>query len=222
MAEAGRGKGRRRLVKAVCRCRREQIVALGNLRQGLSTQCRSCAKKGRPSNRRTHGEAFKKSAEYNVWRRLRQRCYAEYDANFKHYGGRGITVCKRWQGPQGYVNFLADMGRRPERGYSIERINNNSGYYPSNCKWALQKEQNRNKRGNVRVRVGSEVKTIAGWAEFAGLKYHTLWARLRRAGWSSKLAISTKPRRGDRASVRQRARLLARDATGVAASLSTK
>jgi len=193
LAEAGRGKGRRRLVKARCGCGREQIVALGNLRQGLSTQCLSCAKKGRPSNRRTHGEALKKSAEYMVWRGLRQRCYAEYNASFKNYGGRGITVCKRWQGPQGYSNFLADMGRRPGLGYSIERIKNNRGYRPSNCKWALPKEQSRNKRVNVRVRVGREVKTIAEWAELAGLKYHTLWARLR-AGWSSKRAVSMKSR----------------------------
>lgn len=61
-------------------------------------------------------------------------------------------------------------------------------------KWGLPKEQGRNKRVNVRVRVGREVKTIAEWAELAGLKYHTLWARLRRAGWSSKRAVSTKPR----------------------------
>lgn len=194
LAEAGRGKGRLRLVRARCRCKREQAVSLNNLRQGLSTQCRSCSKKDRPSNRRTHGEASKKPAEYRVWRGLRQRCYAEYTPSFKNYGGRGITVCARWQGPEGYVNFLADMGRRPGPGYSIERIKNNRGYSPSNCKWALAKEQGRNKRVNVRVRVGQQMKTIAEWAELAGLKYHTLWARLRRSGWSSKRAVSTKPR----------------------------
>lgn len=183
------------MVNVRCRCKREQVVSLNNLRQGVSTQCRSCSKKGRPSNRRTHGEASQKPAEYRIWRGLRQRCYAEYAPSFKHYGGRGITVCKRWQGPEGYVNFLSDMGRRPGSGYSIERIKNNRGYSPYNCKWALPKEQARNKRVNVRVRVGRQIKTIAEWAELVGLKYHTLWARLRRAGWSSKRAVSTRVKR---------------------------
>lgn len=190
LGEAGRGKGRRRLVRARCRCKRECVVSLGNLRQGISTQCQSCSKKGRPSNRRTHGDASAKPAEYRIWRGLRQRCYAEYAPSFKHYGGRGITVCARWQGPEGYVHFLVDMGRRPGPEYSIERVKNSRGYSPSNCKWALAKEQGRNKRVNVRVRVGRQVKTIAEWAEIAGLKYHTLWSRLRRARWSGKEAIS--------------------------------
>jgi hypothetical protein len=192
IAEAGRGKGRRRLVKARCCCEREQIVSLNNLRQGLSTQCRFCSKKGRSSNRRTHGEASQKPAEYRVWRGMRRRCYSEQDPNFKNYGGRGLTVCARWLGPEGYAHFLADMGRRPGPSYSIERVKNNHGYSPLNCKWALSKEQGRNKRVNVCIRVGRQVKTIAEWAALVGLKYHTLWARLRRAGWSGERAVLTK------------------------------
>lgn len=192
LAEAGRGAGRRRLVKARCGCRREYIVSLCNLRQGLSTQCRSCAKRGRPSNRRTHGEAMQKPAEYRIWRGLRQRCYAEHFPAFKYYGARGITVCERWQGPTGYVNFLADMGRRPGPKYSIERSNNNLGYCPSNCKWALPKEQGRNRRVNVYICIDRQKRTLAEWAELVGLKYPTLWGRYRRAGWSGRRAVFAK------------------------------
>jgi hypothetical protein len=73
-----------------------------------------------------------------------QRCYDTNATGYSRYGGRGITVCERWLGRDGFVNFLADMGERPE-GLTLDRINNDGDYVPSNCRWATRSEQQRNK-----------------------------------------------------------------------------
>jgi hypothetical protein len=79
---------------------------------------------------------------YRIWQGMIRRCEKPYDAGYKYYGGRGITVCKRWHA---FKNFLKDMGERPP-GQSLERKNNDKGYMPSNCRWATPAEQAANRR----------------------------------------------------------------------------
>ena len=102
------------------------------------------------------------------------RCTNPKVAYFKHYGGRGITVCERWKD---YLNFLADMGECPD-GYSIERINNDLGYSPDNCKWIPKRSQARNTRNALRF----EGKPLAQIAEETGIHYDTLYYRLKKHG----------------------------------------
>lgn len=84
---------------------------------------------------------------YSAWRDMNRRCYDEHNEKYPHYGARGIKVCKRWHrdNPKGYVNFFTDLGIPPE-GYSIDRINVNGNYSPSNVRWANKNTQSRNRR----------------------------------------------------------------------------
>lgn len=81
---------------------------------------------------------------YRVWHGMIVRCRYPSTQSYPRYGGRGIKVCDRWQGPDGFVNFLADMGERPD-GMTLDRIDNDGNYEPSNCRWASRSDQQRNK-----------------------------------------------------------------------------
>lgn len=116
---------------------------------------------------------------YVSWLCMRKRCnYADHE-HAKHYSERGITICERWDS---FKHFLEDMGERPE-GLSLERINNNAGYSPENCRWATHVEQCSNRRSNVNLTWQGETHTLKQWAAIISLPYKTLWVR-KKAGWS--------------------------------------
>lgn len=98
-----------------------------------------------------HG--YEGTPTYNSWRSMKQRCLNKNSPDYKHYGGRGITVCERWMD---FKNFLDDMGKRP-KGMSLDRIDNDGNYEPSNCKWSNMKEQSNNRRTE---NIGSNLREL--------------------------------------------------------------
>lgn len=122
---------------------------------------------------RTHG--MRDSDEYRIWRHMRSRCENERMPAFDRYGGRGIVVCERWLD---FANFLADMGPRPTKGHSLDRIDVDGNYEPGNCRWATEHEQQRNRRDTRLVTFAGVTASLAEHCERLGLKYKTVHRRL--------------------------------------------
>jgi hypothetical protein len=142
---------------------------------------------------KTHGEAkhSQRSPEYLIWQSMVGRCNSSTHSAFKDYGAKGITVCDRWRGKDGFQNFLADMGRRPTPKYTIDRFPNGGGNYePDNCRWATRTEQNNNRRSSRLLTFLGRTQTTTQWAKEFGLKRDALYWRLN-AGWSVGDALQT-------------------------------
>lgn len=123
---------------------------------------------------------------YHIWRQMRYRCTNSNAQEYKNYGGRGITFCKRWDS---FEAFLEDMGE-PEGNLTLERIDNSKGYEPGNCKWATYKEQLNNRRGNNRITAFGKTQTLTQWAEEYKLPVTTLKNRLFRAKLPPEVALT--------------------------------
>jgi hypothetical protein len=123
---------------------------------------------------------MKGTPTYECWGGIIQRCNNPKRAYYHLYGGRGIKICDRWLD---FENFFADMGEKPSNKHSIDRIDNDGDYEPSNCRWATVLEQANNRRDNkVLSYVGLEL-TVAEWARRISVSPFTLYARIRR-GWT--------------------------------------
>lgn len=173
------GKRNSRRLKVKCICGTVKYRLLSELRYGNSKSCGCSIIK--------HGESNKKiTKEYKTWIRIRRRCDSNYSINFNEYGKRGIKYCKRWNK---YKNFLKDIGRAPSNEHSIERIDNDKGYFKENCKWATPIEQANNRRSNKFIRAFGEEKTMAQWARDLGINYSTLKDRIYRK-WPVEKALT--------------------------------
>lgn len=159
-----------------CQCGNEKVVLGCGLRNGHTRSC-GCLRHD-ATHKVTHGQTRgeRRSATYQTWVGLRPRCYNPKERSYPNYGGRGITVCERWAT---FKNFLADMGERPP-GKTIDRIDGSKGYSKDNCRWANKVQQIRGRRNTRLVEFGGVTKPLAEWAEEMGLKYDTLFMRLRR------------------------------------------
>lgn len=107
-----------------------------------------------------------------------RRCTDRQYTSYHNYGGRGIKVCDRWL--ESFENFLNDIGERPSKEHSIDRINNDGDYKPDNCRWATAKEQGRNKRNNFIVSYKGVEKPLSEWCEHLGLVYRDVYVKIKR------------------------------------------
>jgi hypothetical protein len=131
-----------------------------------------------------HGMSNTKA--YRAWAAMLNRCK---DPRNPNYGGRGLSVCKRWRA---FKNFYVDMGDPPD-GYSIDRIDNSKGYSKENCRWASPYEQTHNRRNSCLITFGGVTAPLAEHARNAGLRYDTVYYRIFRRGWSIDDALTKQP-----------------------------
>jgi len=169
----------------VCDCGNEKLVHTTHLRSGRSQSCGCLSKEITSAQRKTHGQS--RTTLFRRWAGMINRCHNPETERYKDYGARGITVCKRWHS---FENFLADMGEPPP-GMTLDRINNDWGYGPFNCRWATRTEQARNKRSNRVIDAGDGPMSTAEAAERYGIKPSSLSWRLNH-GWTDYEAIHGK------------------------------
>jgi hypothetical protein len=170
-----------------CICGVERYVSKEHLVAKNSVSC-GCVKAALTSIRvKTHDKS--KSLVYKVWGSMKQRCQNSRDKNYPSYGGRGITVCERWQK---FENFYVDMGSPPFEGASLDRIDNSKNYALENCRWATRSQQMNNTRGNAWLTYDGKTQTLSTWAAELSLAPSSLCARLGKLGWSVSKSLSTK------------------------------
>lgn len=183
-----------------CDCGTERVVNGRGLRTGKSVSCGCYAREvtSRRMKNLTPEEKMKfarythrqsDSRLYCIWWGMRERCYRPSKAEYKYYGGRGITICDEWL--EDFMNFYNwAMANGYEDHLSIDRIDVNGNYCPENCRWATHKEQCNNRRQNRFLKFNGETHTVKEWADIIGINVVTLRGRLR-TGWSVELALTT-------------------------------
>lgn len=169
--------GKRARWNCKCDCGATATRAGSDMKSGNTKSC-GCLHRLRFTSMVTkHGESG--SREYKRWASMKSRCTNPKNKLFHRYGGRGIKLCDRWLD---FPAFHSDMGDAPE-GMTIERVDNDAGYSPENCRWATRWEQNRNTSSNVTLSACGLSMIMIEWSETLGVKYTRLVDR-RRAGWS--------------------------------------
>ena len=175
----------------LCACGEQVEVRAASLKIGSTRSCGCLNTETRAASKFVHGKST--SPGYGSWKSMISRCTNPADKDWPEYGCRGITVCQRWMDVS---NFLVDMGPKPSRA-SIERIDNNKGYYPENCRWATPAEQGANKRNNRVFVVFGEAMHFAEICRRFDVKESTLMNRLK-AGADIEAALTTPIRRRNR------------------------
>lgn len=155
----------------LCDCGKQVVTQTNQLMSGKTKSC-GCLRKDKMTKHGLQG-----CTEYWIWHSMKKRCKNRTNDRFNDYGGRGITVCSRWKD---FGAFYRDMGKRPSQKHTLERMNNNKGYCPDNCKWATGHEQARNRRNNRWITINGITKCLQDWCDYYGVHSATVWKRERR------------------------------------------
>jgi hypothetical protein len=170
LGPAGTDRSRNRLYTCRCACGTEKPVLGFQLRSGASLSC-GCLQVEVAKSRVTHGQS--QSVEYAAWQAMWYRCTSPKFAQYDEYKSR--VPCERWKT---FENFLEDMGPKPSKAHTLERIDNALGYGPQNCCWATRTVQNNNTSRNVKYQVGEKKLSAKELAEYLEMPYKTLRYRL--------------------------------------------
>lgn len=185
-ARAGKDNGGHDLWLCLCECGNRKIIAGYNLTSGAIKSCGCLRKEVAGQLNKTHGGSG--SRLYSIWCNMKTRTGNPRGTAYDAYGGRGITVCSEWRNRfDAFQHWALENGYRDD--LSIDRINNDGGYSPENCRWATKVTQFNNRRSNRRITFNGENRTVAQWARFCSIDRHTLNTRLN-SGWPVERALS--------------------------------
>lgn len=174
--------------ECLCDCGKTVFVAGTLLKSGKTKSC-GCLQKEKISNiAKTHG--YSKTRLYKIWKGMRQRTKNSNNPSFNRYGERGITICKEWEIFLNFREWALNNGY--SENLTIDRIDNNKGYSPDNCRWATWKEQANNKSNVPKIALKGELHTCAEWGDILGINYKTLRNRLYRYKWTDEEKIVNK------------------------------
>lgn len=165
-----------------CSCGNNKEVRTRCLNSGKTVSC-GCQQLESVTK---HG--MSKTSEASIWRNMKYRCNNPNASNYANYGGRGIKVCDRWL--ESFENFFEDMGERPSKEHSLDRIDNTKGYSPDNCRWATSKEQARNRRDCRLITFRGVTKSVIEFCEEYKLQHRQLLSRLE-SGWDIEKALTS-------------------------------
>ena len=183
IVETGLRRGGTRASRCACDCGGETIVTNNKLVGGNTRSC-GCLYS-------THGHGGRKAGEsltYRSWAALRRRCLNPNATQYRHYGGRGVTIPAEWDD---FMQFLADVGERPSAAHTLDRIDNDVGYSKANCRWATKMEQARNTRSNHMLAFEGKTQCVATWAEELQMSASVIYDRLNRYKWSIERTLTT-------------------------------
>lgn len=169
------GKVRATIWQCLCECGTLKNFRSGHLVKATTKSCGCLRRDMAKIKTRTHG--LNKSSEHESWSGAKSRCLNISDKVYYRYGGRGITICDRWLS---FENFYLDMGEKPSSKHSLDRIDNNGNYEPSNCRWATPTEQSRNRRSNRLLEFNGKKQCLSAWADELGISNKTIDTRYRR------------------------------------------
>jgi hypothetical protein len=173
-------KGYKRFFLVKCVCGKEKISELNYLRTKNKTKSCGCLKAAViRSLMQKHGAYSKetRSPLISVYQNMIYRCHSPNCKQYKNYGKRGIHVCKEWRESIG--NFIKDMGPRPTEKHTLDRIDNNKGYYPANCKWSDRREQSINRRVTIEIRYKRLTLSLLEWSEILNVPRFLIYSRLK-------------------------------------------
>ena len=172
-----------------CDCGKETVVMTSNLTRGTTRSC-GCLQREVVTNRNTtHGLTHKNRVEYIAWVNIRNRCKDPKNRYYKDYGGRGIEICERWMH---FELFFEDVGPRPSLDHSLDRIDNEKGYFKENVRWATPFEQAANRRSTRFIELNGERKPIAAWCRDLRINYRAAVRRFN-AGYTPEEAFELVP-----------------------------
>lgn len=171
-----------------CDCGNEKIIMSSNLIRGLTKSCGCLQDESRTKHNMLNTRIYK------IWEEMKCRCFNKNYKRYHDWGGRGIKVCDEWKNSfQAFYDWSMKHGYKDN--LSIDRIDNDGNYEPSNCRWATCKEQNRNKRNNRLITYKGETHCLSEWVEILNLSKSAIEGRLKR-GWSVEKTFTTEVKRG--------------------------